>query len=58
MTPLPAPCQQRIPALPSPAWMELRIVKNNLGNIPAPQTNAHNAHTANTSHPATFFSRS
>jgi len=39
----------------SPAWMGLRVVKNNMGNIPARQTNAQHARTPNTSHPATFF---
>jgi hypothetical protein len=35
--------------------MGVRIVKNNMGNIPARQTNAQHARTPNTSHPATFF---
>jgi peptide/nickel transport system substrate-binding protein len=39
----------------SPARMGVRIVKNNMGNIPARQTNAQHARTPNTSHPATFF---
>jgi len=39
----------------SPAWMGLRVVKNNMGNIPARQTNAQHARTPDTSHPATFF---
>ncbi len=39
----------------SPAFMGVRIVKNNMGNIPARQTNAQHARTPNTSHPATFF---
>jgi len=39
----------------SPAFMGVRIVKNNMGNIPTRQTNAQHARTPNTSHPATFF---
>jgi peptide/nickel transport system substrate-binding protein len=39
----------------SPAFMGVRIVKNNMGNIPARQTNAQHARTPNTSHPSTFF---
>jgi len=39
----------------SPAFMGVRVVKNNMGNIPARQTNAQHARTPNTSHPATFF---
>jgi peptide/nickel transport system substrate-binding protein len=39
----------------SPAFMGVRIVKNNMGNIPLRQTNAQHARTPNTSHPATFF---
>ncbi len=39
----------------SPAFMGVRIVKNNMGNIPDRQTNAQHARTPNTSHPATFF---
>lgn len=42
----------------SPAFMGVRIVKNNMGNIPARQTNAQHARTPNTSHPATFFFKS
>jgi len=42
----------------SPAWMGVRIVKNNLGNIPMRQTNAQHTRTPNTSHPATFFFKS
>jgi peptide/nickel transport system substrate-binding protein len=42
----------------SPAWMGLRVVKNNMGNIPARQANAQHARTPNTSHPATFFFKS
>jgi peptide/nickel transport system substrate-binding protein len=39
----------------SPAFMGVRIVKNNMGNIPMRQTNAQHTRTPNTSHPATFF---
>ena len=39
----------------SPAFMGVRIVKNNMGNIPTRQTNAQHARTPNTSHPSTFF---
>jgi peptide/nickel transport system substrate-binding protein len=39
----------------SPAFMGVRIVKNNMGNIPMRQTNAQHARTPNTSHPSTFF---
>lgn len=42
----------------SPAFMGVRIVKNNMGNIPARQTNAQHTRTPNTSHPATFFFKS
>jgi len=42
----------------SPAWMGVRIVKNNMGNIPMRQTNAQHTRTPNTSHPATFFFKS
>jgi peptide/nickel transport system substrate-binding protein len=42
----------------SPAFMGVRIVKNNMGNIPTRQTNAQHARTPNTSHPATFFFKS
>ena len=42
----------------SPAFMGVRIVKNNMGNIPERQTNAQHARTPNTSHPATFFFKS
>ncbi len=42
----------------SPAFMGVRIVKNNMGNIPARQTNAQHARTPNLSHPATFFFKS
>jgi peptide/nickel transport system substrate-binding protein len=39
----------------SPAFMGVRIVKNNMGNIPQRQTNAQHARTPNTSHPSTFY---
>jgi peptide/nickel transport system substrate-binding protein len=42
----------------SPAFMGVRITKNNMGNIPARQTNAQHARTPNTSHPSTFFFKS
>jgi peptide/nickel transport system substrate-binding protein len=42
----------------SPAFMGVRITKNNMGNIPTRQTNAQHARTPNTSHPATFFFKS
>ena len=42
----------------SPAFMGVRIVKNNMGNIPDRQTNAQHARTPNTSHPSTFFFKS
>jgi peptide/nickel transport system substrate-binding protein len=42
----------------SPAFMGVRVVKNNMGNIPARQTNAQHTRTPNTSHPATFFFKS
>ena len=42
----------------SPAFMGVRVVKTNMGNIPARQTNAQHARTPNTSHPATFFFKS
>jgi peptide/nickel transport system substrate-binding protein len=42
----------------SPAFMGVRIVKNNMGNIPSRQTNAQHVRTPNTSHPATFFYKS
>jgi peptide/nickel transport system substrate-binding protein len=42
----------------SPAFMGVRIVKNNMGNIPMRQTNAQHTRTPNTSHPATFFFKS
>lgn len=39
----------------SPAFMGVRIVKNNMGNIPARQVNAQHARTPCTSQPITFF---
>jgi hypothetical protein len=42
----------------SPAFMGVRITKNNMGNIPERQTRAQHAWTPNTSHPATFFFKS
>ncbi len=39
----------------SPAFMGVRIVKNNMGNIPDRQVNAQHVRTPNTSHPSTFF---
>jgi hypothetical protein len=39
----------------SPAVNGVRLVKNNMGNIPARQLNAQHVRTPNTSHPVTFF---
>lgn len=39
----------------SPAFMGVRIVKNNMGNIPARQVNAQHARTPHTSWPETFY---
>lgn len=39
----------------SPAFMGVRIVKNNVGNIPQRQVNAQHARTPCTSQPITFF---
>jgi len=39
----------------SPAFMGVRIVKNNMGNIPERQVNAQNARTPHTSMPITFY---
>jgi peptide/nickel transport system substrate-binding protein len=39
----------------SPAFMGVRIVKNNVGNIPARQTNAQHARTPHASMPITFY---
>ncbi len=42
----------------SPAFMGVRIVKNNMGNVPARQVNAQHARTPCTSQPVTFFFKS
>ena len=42
----------------SPAVMGIRVVKNNMGNIPARQVNMQHARTPQSSHPATFFFKS
>ncbi len=42
----------------SPAFMGVRIVKNNMGNIPQRQVNAQHARTPATSQPITFFFKS
>ena len=42
----------------SPAFMGVRIVKNNMGNIPERQVNAQHARTPCSSHPTTFFFKS
>jgi len=42
----------------SPAVMGVRIVKNNLGNIPARQMNAFHCRTPGSSHPPTYFFKS
>ncbi len=42
----------------SPAFMGVRIVKNNMGNIPSRQVNAQHARTPCTSQPITFFFKS
>jgi peptide/nickel transport system substrate-binding protein len=39
----------------SPAFMGVRIVKNNMGNVPERQVNAQHARTPHTSMPITFF---
>jgi len=39
----------------SPAFMGIRIVKNNMGNVPARQVNAQHARTPCTSRPETLF---
>ena len=39
----------------SPAWMGVRIVKNNMGNIPDRQVNAQHMRTPFNSQPATFY---
>jgi len=42
----------------SPAFMGVRIAKNNMGNIPERQVNAQHARTPFTSGPQTFFFKS
>jgi peptide/nickel transport system substrate-binding protein len=42
----------------SPAFMGVRIIKNNMGNIPERQVNAQHARTPCTSQPITFFFKS
>jgi peptide/nickel transport system substrate-binding protein len=42
----------------SPAVNGVRLIKNNMGNIPARHVNAQHVRTPNTSHPATFFFKS
>jgi peptide/nickel transport system substrate-binding protein len=42
----------------SPAFMGVRIVKNNMGNVPERQVNAQHARTPCTSGPQTFFFKS
>jgi len=42
----------------SPAFMGLRVVKNNMGNIPERQVNAQHARTPQSSRPVTFFFKS
>ena len=42
----------------SPAFMGVRIVKNNMGNVPERQVNAQHARTPCSSHPTTFFFKS
>ncbi|MDR1317201.1 MAG: ABC transporter substrate-binding protein [Spirochaetales bacterium] len=39
----------------SPAWMGVRLVKNNMGNIPERQLNAQHVRTPFSSQPATFY---
>jgi peptide/nickel transport system substrate-binding protein len=39
----------------SPAFMGVRIVKNNMGNVPERQINAQHARTPHTSMPITFY---
>ena len=39
----------------SPAVMGIRVVKNNMGNIPAREMNAQHCRTPASSHPSTFF---
>ena len=42
----------------SPAFMGVRIVKNNVGNVPARQLNAQHGRTPNASHPETLYFKS
>jgi peptide/nickel transport system substrate-binding protein len=42
----------------SPAFMGVRVVKNNVGNIPARQVNAQHARTPGSSWPSTFYFKS
>lgn len=42
----------------SPAFMGVRVVKNNMGNIPERQVNAQHARTPQSSRPVTFFFKS
>jgi peptide/nickel transport system substrate-binding protein len=42
----------------SPAVMGVRVVKNNMGNVPARQINAQHCRTPCTSHPPTIFFKS
>jgi peptide/nickel transport system substrate-binding protein len=42
----------------SPAFMGVRIVKNNMGNVPERQVNAQHARTPYTSGPQTFYFKS
>ncbi len=42
----------------SPAFMGVRIVKNNMGNVPERQVNAQHARTPCSSHPTTFYFKS
>ena len=39
----------------SPGVMGIRVVKNNMGNVPARQMNAQHCRTPGTSHPATVY---
>ncbi len=42
----------------SPAFMGVRVVKNNMGNVPERQVNAQHARTPCSSHPTTFYFKS
>jgi len=42
----------------SPAFMGVRVVKNNMGNIPERQINAQHCRTPGSSLPPTFFFKS